>query len=124
MLFRSNNAPELSLGRIKKEVLGLIENPKFAEIFNASSKAEVAVMGQVEDKIVSGQIDRLVIGDDSVYIIDYKTNRPAARTIAEVPKAYVKQMQAYKILVQKVYPNKKIKSYILWTDIAELMEIN
>ena len=121
--YLNNNAPELNKNRIKNEVLGLIANPQFAEIFSNSSKAEVAVMGQVDGKIISGQIDRLVVGDDKVFIVDYKTNRPAATKLEDVPSLYIKQMNAYKVLIEDIYPDKEVKCYILWTDIAQLMEI-
>ena len=40
-----------------------------------------------------------------------------------VPKIYQRQMAAYKAVLKEVYPDKTIKCFLLWTDIAELMEI-
>ena len=106
---------------IATEVLNLISNPKFAPLFETDSLAEVSLMGQVEDKIISGQIDRLVVTKDSVMIVDYKTNRPAAKSSADIPQAYIKQMRAYKEIISKIYPDKKILTYILWTNTAQIM---
>lgn len=106
---------------IATEVLNLISNPKFAPLFGTDSLAEVSLMGQVEDKIISGQIDRLVVTKDSVMIVDYKTNRPAAKSSADIPQAYIKQMRAYKKIISKIYPDKKILTYILWTNTAQIM---
>ena len=80
-------------------------------------------MGQVDDRIVSGQIDRLVVGADKVMIVDYKTNRPAAKTVDDVPKAYLKQMRAYRELIKRIYPDKKIETFILWTNTAKIMKV-
>ena len=74
-------------------------------------------------KIISAQIDRLVITDDKVIIVDYKTNRPAADNIDMVPQIYLNQLNVYKQLMQKIYPKKDIETYILWTNTANLMRI-
>jgi len=81
-------------------------------------------MGQVDDRIISGKIDRLVVTSTSVMIVDYKTNRPAARTLSDVPPSYIKQLSAYKQLISRIYPNKKIDCYILWTNTAQMMHID
>lgn len=109
--------------KILQEVFTLIDSPQFAPLFSDNSLAEVPIMGQVDDRIISGKIDRLVVLPDQVMIIDYKTNRPAARMLSEVPEAYTKQLHAYKRLIAEVYPNKTIKTYILWTNTTQIMEI-
>ena len=80
-------------------------------------------MGEVDGRIISGQIDRLVITTDKVMIVDYKTNRPAAKSLEQVPSGYLKQLRAYKKLAAQIYPDKKIETYILWTNTAQMMEI-
>lgn len=124
--FLRKNAADLREGeilRIKEEVLNLLQDEKFAAVFGAESKAEVPVMGLVNGKIISGQIDRLVVEKDRVMIIDFKTNRPAAQKPEDVQPAYVKQLRAYKLLIEKIYPEKNVETLILWTDTATLMEI-
>lgn len=114
---------EAEVERICSEVLSLLENPKFAEMFGANSKAEVPIMGVVDGRIVSAQVDRLAVFDDKVVVVDFKTNRPAAETLADVPSIYVRQLGAYRKLLEAVYPTKRVETYILWTDTAHLMEI-
>ena len=124
--FLHKNAPDLAdyeENRITKEVLSLLKQENFQAIFSHNSRAEVPLMGMVNGRIISGQIDRLIVEKERVMIVDFKTNRPAAKHLAEVPKAYLKQLNAYKELVQKIYPDKKIETYILWTDTAVLMLI-
>ena len=125
--FLAENAAEMSIGqrnKIRDELLPLLKNEDFAMIFGPASKAEVPVMGQVGDRIISGQIDRLVVAEDKVMIIDFKTNRPAAQTAADVPTTYRRQLDAYAELVAKIYPHKKICKYILWTNTARLMPLD
>ena len=109
--------------KIAQEVFYLVSHPDFAPLFGGDSKAEVPIMGEVGGKIISGQIDRLVVLEDEVWIVDFKTNRPAARTADEVQSAYIKQLRAYKALLEQIYPQKKIKTFLLWTDTAQIMQI-
>lgn len=124
--YLNKNAPDLSLAekeRIVEEVSSLLENPQFSSVFSFASKAEVPIMGQVGSKIISGQIDRLVVEKDRVLLVDYKTNRPAARSPEDIPPVYRKQMAAYKALLGRIYPDKEIVPLILWTDTADLMQV-
>ena len=109
--------------KIADEVLGLVSNPEFAPLFGENSLAEASLMGLVDDRIISGQIDRLVVTGTKVMIVDYKTNRPAAAKAEDVPQAYVKQMAAYRKLIEKIYPDKEAVTYILWTNTACMMKI-
>ncbi|MBR4105842.1 MAG: double-strand break repair helicase AddA [Alphaproteobacteria bacterium] len=109
--------------KILNEVLNLVDSPRFSPLFGPNSLAEVALMGEVDGRIISGQIDRLVITTDKVMIVDYKTNRPAAKSLEQVPSGYLKQLHAYKKLAAQIYPDKKIETYILWTNTAQMMEI-
>ena len=85
--------------------------------------AEVPIIGEIDGRIVSAKIDRLVINEDSVFIVDYKTNRPAATSIKEVPDLYIKQLSTYKRLLEKIYPNKNVETYILWTNTCNMMKL-
>ena len=109
---------------IKLEVKSLLENSEFAPLFSAKSVAEVSLIGVSGEHIISGQIDRLVVCDDKVMIVDYKTNRPAAKTVDDVPEAYIKQMKSYKDLVKQIYKDKKVEAYILWTNTAKIMKLD
>ena len=110
--------------RIVQEVLRLFSQEQFGFLFAENSKAEVPIMGIVGDKLISGQIDRLAVDEKTVKIVDYKTNRPAASSVEQIPQLYRKQLQAYKSLVEKIYPHKKVETYILWTDTAKLMQLD
>ena len=123
-LFVKKNLPEYSddkLWDIVHEVITLCDN--HAEIFTENSMAEVPIIGEVDGKIISAKIDRLIIKESEVIIVDYKTNRPAATCYEEVPEIYRSQLDAYKSLLKRIYPQKQIKSYLLWTNTCNLMEI-
>lgn len=124
--FLKNKAPELSeqhREKIYNEILSLLQNSEFNSVFGPNSKAEVPIMGEVDGKIISGQIDRLVIEKDQIIVVDFKTNRNPAPTVDQVPDVYRSQLEAYKALLQKIYPQKNIKTFILWTNNANMMQI-
>ena len=98
----------------------ILGSPDFAPLFSPESRAEVAIMGEVEVKgrkrLVSGKIDRLAVTDDEVMIVDYKTNRPAPAQLSEVPPAYVLQLALYRALLQPLYPGRKVTAVLLFTE--------
>ncbi len=118
--FVQKNASDLSENVCKSivsEVMNIIENPEFAPFFVQGSMAEVSVTGLMSDnRIVSGQIDRLVVGKEEIWILDYKTNRPPPHDPKDVPPIYHKQMAAYKDSIREIYPKHKINCALLWTD--------
>jgi ATP-dependent helicase/nuclease subunit A len=110
------------------EVLALIEDPRFAAVFAAGSRAEVSIVGRLErpgrpPALVSGQIDRLVVTPSEVLIIDYKTNHAPPQLAAEAPPAYVRQLALYRAVLQKLYPLLPVRAALLWTETPDLMEI-
>lgn len=108
---------------ILSETLSVLDHPEFGDIFGPQSRAEVPLTGLLGDKIMSGQIDRLLIREDDVLIIDYKTNRPSPKLLANVPDVYIRQMAIYRNALKKIYPEKVIKCGLLWTDGPHLMTL-
>ncbi len=108
----------------RDEVLTVMDSPDFAATFGPGSRAEVSIAGAPKGAkhglTVSGQIDRLVVTDDKILVIDYKTNRPPPKTVEEISPAYVAQMAAYRALLQEIYPDHQIESALLWTFEARL----
>ncbi len=104
------------------EVLALMTDPVTAPFFEACGLAEVPLTALLEgNRILSGQIDRLVVREDGVWILDYKTNRPPPPELSGVPRIYLKQMRAYRDAVKAIYPAKTVISALLWTDGPRLM---
>ena len=97
-----------------------MNNPEFADIFGENSRAEVPVMGEVNGKIISAQLDRLIILPDKIKIVDFKTNR----RIDEIPPAYINQLNVYAELMKKIYPELPVETYILWTNKLKLNRIS
>ena len=105
------------------ETLSVLNHKDFHTLFGLSSKAEVALVGNVNGKVISAQVDRLVVESDRVIIVDYKTNRTPPKEASDVPELYLRQMSAYKLALQKLYPSQKIECLLLWTQGPSLMHL-
>jgi ATP-dependent helicase/nuclease subunit A len=125
--FLSGRASELSgaeRAEIAAETLKLLTDPEFSPIFGPGSRAEAPIIGELSDgRVISGQIDRLLVTPDEVLIIDFKTNRPAPLTAGETAQPYLRQMAAYRAALGRIYPGKSIRCALLWTESPRLMEL-
>jgi ATP-dependent helicase/nuclease subunit A len=65
-----------------------------------------------------------VVTADDVLIADFKTNRPAPRRIADVPPGYKQQLALYRALLGKLYPGRRIRAALVWTEVPDLMELS
>ena len=106
------------------EILKVLRHPEFAAIFGAGSRAETPVTGVAGgNKVLSGQMDRLLVTDTEVLVIDYKTNRPPPSRVEDVHVSYLKQMAAYRAVMKNIYPGRPVKCALLWTDGPTLMPL-
>jgi ATP-dependent helicase/nuclease subunit A len=108
--------------------LVLLAEPSFAPLFAAGSRAEVPIVGQLAREgraplMVSGQIDRLVVGAAEVVIADFKTNETPPKTAAAAPKSHLGQMALYAAVLGQLYPDRPVRAALVWTETAEITEI-
>ena len=109
--------------QIAEETLRVLESPDLAPLFGPEGRAEAAIIGRVGSRLISGQVDRLVVRPDEVLILDYKTNRPPPRRVEEAPRAYVRQMAAYRAVLRGIYPGRAVRCALVWTDGAYAMTL-
>jgi len=119
--------PDGERDKALEAVLSVLSDGRFGTLFSPSSRAEVAVMGSLEVKgklrSISGKIDRLAVTPEKVSIVDYKTNRPAPKNLAEVPPAYVLQLALYRALLKPLYPGREVTAALLFTEAPRLIEL-
>jgi ATP-dependent helicase/nuclease subunit A len=111
-----------------RSVMAILEDTRFSPLFTPSSRAEVSVMGELTlggvRRAVSGKVDRLAVTDGDVLVVDYKTNRPAPETTADVPEAYVAQLALYSELLKPLYPGRGIAATLLFTEAPRLVPLD
>ncbi len=108
---------------LAEEALGVLVAPGLAELFGPGSRAEQPISGVAQGRVVSGQVDRLVVTPDRVVVADYKTSRAVPTTPAEVPVLYLRQMAAYSAVLGLLYPEHAVTCLLVWTDGPVVMEL-
>src|SRR3569623_3054317 len=122
---------ELERGVLIDDVLRVLDDARFHDLFGPGSRAEVPIVGRIEldgeTRRVNGQVDRLVVTPDWVLIADYKTNRPAPVSLAAAENAYphyIRQLALYRAVLAKLYPRHGIRCALILTEVPDLMEIS
>lgn len=103
--------------------LAVLEHPDWADVFGPESLAEVPLAAVVGRRVVSGTVDRLVIGSNRIRIIDFKTARRPPMTLDEVPGAYVRQMAAYAAALEMIHPGVSVEAALLYTHTPQLFVV-
>ncbi len=105
----------------KIEILEMISkfllSKQFEDLFSEEIKCEVPIIGEVNNQIINARIDLLVITENSILIIDYKTDKVVPDVIS---LEYLQQLKIYKKLMKDLYPNHQVGSAILWLESLKL----
>ncbi|MFM9851731.1 MAG: double-strand break repair helicase AddA [Sphingomonadaceae bacterium] len=97
------------------DALQIIDHPDFAEIFAPDALAEAPLAGIVNGVVISGTVDRLVISDNVVTVIDFKTGSRIPRAISAAPRSHLRQMSAYAAVLAGIFPTRSIRAGLLYT---------
>ena len=105
--------------------LGVLRDPRFAEVFGPGSRAEASIAGTSpelpEGYAVSGRVDRLWVTPGRVLVADFKTNRPSPDRIEDADPAYIAQIAIYVAVLRAVFPGREVQAALVWTDGPKLM---
>ena len=105
---------------LAEAIIALVADPAFAALFAPNALAEAPISAVVGDRVISGQIDRLLVGEREVIALDYKTGR-APPDDASVPEAYRAQMESYRAVLAAVFPDRTITCGLLFVDAPRLI---
>lgn len=104
-------------------VQNILTDKAFDCLFQGNSKSEVPLMGYYQGKLYTARLDRLVVFDNELWIIDYKTDAHPPAHPHQMDQRYKNQLRLYRELVQQLYPRHHLKTMILWTETRHLMEV-
>ncbi|MBL8570878.1 MAG: double-strand break repair helicase AddA [Phreatobacter sp.] len=108
---------------IARTALGLLRDPRLADLFGAGSLPEVPLAGRLAGRPVSGQIDRLLIAPERIVIADYKTNEAVPGTTADVPDIYVAQLAIYRAMLGSIHADRPAEAWLIWTADGSVMPL-
>ncbi|MCB8874972.1 double-strand break repair helicase AddA [Acidisoma silvae] len=101
----------------------VLGHPALAEAFAPGSRAEVPLAGEVAGEVITGVVDRLAVTADSVVALDFKTNRQPPATAEKTPLLYLRQMAAYRALLERIFPDHLIHCVLVWTETGTVMPL-
>lgn len=122
-VLRPEELPEETALSGAEKVFRLLQDERFKEMFGPNSLAEAPLIGTIGTQVFSGQVDRLVVKEDEILLIDYKTNQHPPKNKNEISPLYKTQVIAYKEILKNIFPDKKIRPFLLWTETLDLMEL-
>ena len=104
----------------------VVNDAQFAMIFSPDKSVqcfnELPLLYDNNGQSVYGLIDRLIINNDEILLIDYKSHAQAnADTCAAMARDFTKQMKLYEQGIQKIWPNHAIKKGVLFTACQKLV---
>jgi ATP-dependent helicase/nuclease subunit A len=120
--------PAAEQADIARQLLTILNDLIFAELFAAGSRAEVPIVGRITPPgapaiAVSGQVDRLAVTRDAVLIADYKTDRAAPLRLKDVPEPYIGQLALYRAVLARIYPKQTIRAALIFTEGPNVIEV-
>ncbi len=114
----ARQAPHLgedALHAMVAPVLGVLEDPAYASLFGVQSLAELPFSALVDGRVIAGTIDRLVVLEDRILLVDYKTGAAVPQSAERVPVGYLRQMAAYCAALSVIFPGRVIEATLLFT---------
>ncbi|MGR3373786.1 MAG: double-strand break repair helicase AddA [Pseudooceanicola nanhaiensis] len=117
-------AGEAEVALLLDEARRVLSKPELAPLFSGEALSEVPVSAEVGlKKRLHGVVDRLILSDDHVLAVDFKTNAVVPDGLSDVPEGLLRQMGAYALALEQVFPGRRIEVAILWTRTATLMRL-
>ena len=125
-------AHDISLSEARRDEIltvthAVLNDPAFEQVFAPGGRAEAAIIGTAPElpdgMIINGRIDRLVITETEILIVDFKTDRPAPAEASNIGASYLAQMAAYRAVLRRAWPNRTVRCALLWTDGPKLMPL-
>lgn len=106
------------------EACAVLAHPDWRAIFGAGSRAEVPFSAVIPGGlVVAGTVDRLLVTDDVVLVVDYKTGAYVPDDAAAVAPAYLRQMSAYAEALRVIFPDRRIEAALLYTAAPRLIAL-
>ncbi|WP_394728412.1 double-strand break repair helicase AddA [Altererythrobacter sp. GH1-8] len=115
---------ELERSEILASALSVVSMLEFSDIFSSRSLAEVPLAATVGGEVIAGIADRLLVTDEAVTVVDFKTTRRPPISESEVPAATLKQMAAYAAALGAIYPDRPVRAALLYTHAPLLLSLS
>ena len=117
------SVPEHDAAALVETVLGILADPAFAAVFAPGALVEAPIAAVVGSLVIAGTVDRLLVSDAGVTIIDFKTGRRVPASAEAVEPYYLRQMAAYVAALEQVFPGRPVTAALLYTEAPRLITL-
>jgi ATP-dependent helicase/nuclease subunit A len=108
---------------IASQVCSILSDARYSALFGTGSLGEAPLAATLRDgRVIAGTVDRLLVGEDRVEVIDFKTGRVPASDAA-IPASHRAQMAAYVEALAVIFPDREIRASLLYTSGPRLFEV-
>ena len=99
-----------------EDACAIISDPHYAALFGAQALAEAPIAAVTPDgAVITGTVDRLLVTDEEIQVVDFKTGRAVPASPGEVPSAHLRQMAAYVAALEVIFPSRRVGAALLYT---------
>jgi ATP-dependent helicase/nuclease subunit A len=103
-------------GEMTSLACSILSDPAFATFFEGEALVEAPVAAVIADgTVVTGTIDRLLVTEDAIRLIDFKTGRAVPDAPERIPVPHLRQMAAYVAALDVIFPGRRIDAALLYT---------
>lgn len=96
-------------------------------LFGPDSRAELPFLLNAQRNgkpvLITGRIDRTIVTDTDVLLVDFKSDAVPADSPEQVGAAYRTQLGLYVLAGKKLFPGRRIRAALFWTQTESLMEM-
>ena len=115
--------PEAERAEMLARALDVLREPAFAAIFAPGALAEIPLAATVQGQVVMGTADRLLVTEETVTVVDFKTARRPPPSLDAVPETTLRQMAAYVAALEAIYPGRRVSAAVLYTQTPQLIAL-
>jgi len=100
---------------IVDQVCRILSDQRFAPLFGPGSLGEAPLAATLPDgRVIAGTVDRLLVEESRVSVIDFKTGKVPANAAA-IPASHKAQMSAYCDALRVIFPGREVRGTLLYT---------
>ena len=102
------------------KIVSFYEDPFTLMLYDKQNEHEYPFIAYEDDKLINGVIDLLSIGED-ILVIDFKSDKHTDEE--KLIRRYAIQLNNYRQIVRKKYPDKKIRALIYSFELSKYVEV-
>lgn len=108
---------------IARDALAIVNDPVHSDLFSADALAEAPIAAVVDGQVIAGTVDRLLVGEEIIRVVDFKTGRRVPSDPLKVPTHHLRQMSAYVESLRIIFPGRTVLGQLLYTSGPILIDL-